>query len=279
MTRTNTIKVALAVALVLSWGQSPAGAITRRADRLDSQYTSLADNSFPYGGTVWGNGWLGSATLISPNWILTAAHVLSGTITFQTKTGTYNIVQQIAYPGLDIGLARLANPLNSISPIKLYSLNYGVEDGKPCTVMGAGQSGTGLTGEVESAGTRRAAQTYVYTNASAWGWGSENVLTWFRAPGQGAADLEGGSAHGDSGGGILLNVGGEWTIAGVMSQAWWGGGGGDTIGKYNTGGLYVRSAPLNTWITQYATDAVIVPEPASLAFVCMMGGMLLRRRR
>ena len=74
---------------------------------------------------------------------------------------------------------------------------------------------------------------------------SENLLTWFRRPENGAANLEGGSTNGDSGGGLLLNVDGEYAIAGVLSQAWFGGSGGSVIGQYNTGGVFVRSAPLN----------------------------------
>jgi hypothetical protein len=245
--------------VILLTTAADSSASTIRDDRSDSQYTALANNTHPYGGLILGNGWLGSGTLISPNWVLTAGHVLSGNITFQTSAGTYSVVQQVPYGALDIGLARLSSPITTIEPVSLYSLDFGVEDGQESIILGAGNTGTGITGQQGgTGGTRRAADTYVYANASAWGWGSENLLTWFRSPGNGAANLEGGSTQGDSGGGLLLNVDGEYAIAGVLTQAWSGGSGGSVIGQYDTGGVFVRSAPLNSWITQYATDAVLV---------------------
>jgi Trypsin/PEP-CTERM motif len=249
--------------LMLLMAGGPASAISIRHDRSDSQYTNLANNEHPYGGMVLGNGWVGSATLISPNWILTASHVLESNTTFYTTAGSRSIVQRVPYPdgSYDIGLARLDSPITTIDPVKLYSLNFGLEDDQDAIIIGAGNMGTGLTGQqAGTSGTRRAAETYVYANASEWGWSSHHLLTWFRAPGNGAAYLEGGSTQGDSGGGLLLNVDGEYAIAGVNSQSWSGGSGGDTYGKYDTGGVFVRSAPLNNWILSIATDAQVIEE-------------------
>ena len=162
-------------------------------------------------------------------------------------------------------MARLASPITSIEPIKLYDLQFGIEDGQAATILGAGNSGNGNSGQQSgTGGTRRAAQTYIHANADAWGWGSHRLLTWFRSPSGGAANLEGGSTNGDSGGGVLLNVNGEHAIAGVMQLVWWGGSTGSTTGQYNSGGVYVRSAPINDWILQHATDAVLIsdePDP------------------
>lgn len=262
----------------------PASAITRRHDRDDSQYISRANTDFPQAGYVSGPGWIGSGTLISPTWVLTAGHVADpSATTFVSPAGSASITNKYAYGVGDIGLVQLATPITSQDPIRLYDVGlFGIEDGQDAMIAGAGSAGTGLTGQLGgTAGTFRAAETYVYANADAWGWGSNQLLTWFRSPTGGAADLEGGSAQGDSGGGLFLNVGGQWSIAGVLSQAWWGGGGGDTIGKYDTGGVFVRSGtdPLLDWILSYATDAQVVPEPAGLTTVLVLATGLLRRRR
>ena len=98
---------------------APASAITTRHDRSNSLYTSFANDVHPYGGVMWGSGWLGSGTLISPTWVLTAGHVLSGNIQFETSAGTYSVVQQVSHLSYDIGLAKLSSPITTIDPVTI----------------------------------------------------------------------------------------------------------------------------------------------------------------
>lgn len=254
--------------VVLLAAVTPASSMTIRHDRDDQQYRDFADE-LAVGGALTG-AYVGSGTLISPTWVLTAKHVLSGVTTFRTSAGNYKVVEVVKHPTLDFGLARLETPVVDIDPVKLYSLDYGIDHGRDAVMMGAGQTGTGLTGQISlTSGGRRAGQTYVFANASSIGWSDTEVLTRFRAPNNGAADLEGGFTNGDSGGGLMFNVHGEYAIAGVLTTAWTVSG--KTYGEYVTGGGYTRSALLNDWIQTYATDAVILGhaplhEKANLVF-------------
>jgi hypothetical protein len=261
---------------------SNVSGITTRHDRSDSQYTSLATSVFPQAGYITGPGWIGSGTLISPTWVLTAGHVADpSATTFGSPAGSSSIINKYVWGGGDLGLVQLATPITSQDPIRLYDvLAFGDEVGQQAMLAGVGNTGTGLTGQQGgTAGTYRAAETDVYANADAWGWGSHQLLTYFRSPTGGADNLEGGSTQGDSGGGIFLNVGGEWAIAGVLSLAWYTGGS-ENIGKYDSGGVFVRSGtdPVLDWILSYATDAQVVPEPAALSALAL-GAVFIRRFR
>jgi len=230
--------------------------ITIRDDRAPSLYSSLASNTLPQTGSVTGNGWIGSGTLISPTWVLTAGHVADPTAnTFASTAGTRSIINRYQYPGLDIGLVKLNSPITSFTPIRLYNVNtFGTEVGKDVLIAGAGLQGTGLTGQQAPTGTFRAAQSLIEAFE-----GSDKFYTRFRTPGSGAADLEGSGVQGDSGGGVFLQVNSQWAIAGVQSQSYYSGGI-ENLGKYGSGGVYMRTgvnAILN-WVLSYATDAAIV---------------------
>jgi hypothetical protein len=262
----------------------PVYGLTIRADRPDSDYINLGATVVPQAGWVEGNGWIGSGTLISPTWVLTAGHVASGTATnFNSPAGYRTVINQYEYGnGIDVGLVQLSSPITNVKPVPLYSVDsFGIEDGQTAIIAGAGNTGTGLTGEQGgTSGGFRAGDSRVYANASQWTWPSSELLTWFLSPSEGGADLEAGSASGDSGGGLFLNVDGTWAIAAVQSQAWWVTGT-SSIGTYDSGGIYARTGtdPLLKWIMSYATDAHVVPEPTALSLFGLMGLILVRRKR
>jgi len=257
--------------------------ITIRADVPDSAYTAFVSDEFAFTGKIVGP-WLGSATLISPNWVLTAKHVLNSTssFTFSTVDGTSrSVVETINHPTLDLALGRLSSDITTVDPVKLFSYDYGNDYDLDVVVAGAGMTGTGLTGQLNGTqGTLRAAEQYALYHGDRWNWNSNYILTRFRSPERGAGLLEGGSAQGDSGGGLFIWVNGEYTLAGEMSLVWQDNTG--IYGVYDTsGGAYVNTAPYNDWITSYASNAIIIPEPSTFNFLAVFLSLFacLRQRR
>jgi len=252
-------------------------------------YRTLAKTTVPQVGSITDSAALGTRTLISPNWVLTAGHVTRGepAKTFTTaggitRTFDTSAAGRVEFGFLDVGLMRLSSPITEIAPMKLYSIaKYGVESGaigNSVLFGGAGNGGdgnTGQNGDHPLKGVPLVAQTRVTGVDTA-----NYIQTVFRTPADGALPLEGGVAQGDSGGGIYFNVNGEWAIAGVLSYA---GAEGDSsnIGKFGSSGGYAPTGAGGAldFILTHATDAQIVPEPASLGVLVTASLLALRRRR
>jgi len=141
----------------------------RRNDVPDSQYLALA-NAEPVfeavGQLAWsesGGGFFGSGTLITDQWVLTAAHNIDGSngagagisnLRFTAGSSTFNAAQWIAHPnwfaaggesnlfsGWDIGLVRLENPSAAITPAEIFTGSN--ELGQVGTIVGYGLTGVG----------------------------------------------------------------------------------------------------------------------------------------
>lgn len=243
-----------ALACCAGWA-TPAEAIVIRHDRFEQSHIDLAAQpQFQSVGTVSLDSSLyASAVLISPNFVLTAAHVgydpsnqlvtdasrYSFNFGGQVRTGTaFNIHPQYFHGfsslGYDIAVVQLNAPINSVVPAVLYSGS--AELNQQVTSVGYGLFGTGTTGinpsDPSTAGTRRGGTNIIdfpladpdFPNFGNW---SRDILLYdFDDPADGIpnmmgseipTDLEDNIAYGDSGGGSFMLTPDGWRLVGIHS--------------------------------------------------------------
>jgi len=232
----TTRRTVLSVLLICA-AAAQAGVI--RHDRADSLYTALAQQSRydSVGMFEWSSGpfsGLASGSLITSDWVLTAGHVVEdvnpAAMTFTVGGQVYNVAEYIAYPGYtgdssagnDLALVRLTAPVTNVTPAVLYTQTDEVD--RVTVVVGFGETGTGLTGNIDgTAGTKRAGENLIGGLGSVIGYSDNIILADLDYPDPGATgkaiclDLEYLAAPGDSGGGWFVEVSDQTYLAGVTS--------------------------------------------------------------
>jgi hypothetical protein len=232
--RRQLCTIAAVLLLAVGLGAVPAQAIVVRDAQNDSLYRTLG-SSTPYEsvgrfiGTTPTSGFLASGTLVAPEWVLTAAHVVdsANNLSFSIGGQTYRVDRTIVYPGwngnlwsgYDIGLVHLVKPVDNIEPAHLYTGSG--ELNQADTVVGFGKTGTGNSGDTICGGLKRAAQNVIsqIENKRLLVADFDNPLPPGAVPlgYSHALPLEGLIAPGDSGGGLFITTATGTYLAGVNS--------------------------------------------------------------
>lgn len=260
----------------------------------DSLYTSHATN-FPSVGKV-GNG---SGVLITPTWVLTAAHIPNAAMgTFQIGAQTQTVTQIVRHPlytninlGYDLALLRLASPMIGVTPTNIYTGSN--ELGAIVSITGYGSTGVGSSNNPQNPGTFRAGTNVVDLILDFDGGAQDaGLVVDFDAPeslhpggsrntlgGPTPTSLEYHLAPGDSGGATFIFENGQWLVAGInsgiASQFEWQGSGANEQYGYGAVSVMTRVSTFQTFIASISA----VPEPSSFALAALCIGVTAFAKR
>lgn len=278
----------LGVLVLMTFNPLQVLGVTIRDDQLDSGYLNLAISPeySPVGTLVNSWGYNGSGVLISPDWVLTAAHnlIAASSATFTINGTSYTSTQVVRHPswqngnpmaGYDFGLVHLSSSVAPVPPAALYQ---GLSEfGLTATFAGFGMTGTGLTGYQTLDNQKRAFQNLIDGD-----FGNPSLLLGSdfdhpRNPGDNdfgdptPLALEGAVAPGDSGGGVFITIGSQTYLAGVISFI--AGRDGNANSDYGDVSGFGRISAALPWINS------TIPEPSTSLLLAVGGSALLWGRR
>lgn len=220
-------------------------------------------SGFDWGCVCQFNG--SSAVAVDPYWLLTAAHVADdfGNTSVTVNGQTYNQVGEIYNPTADLALIQLDRALPGF--YSLYSGNYPTGNRLTGIMVGYGVTGTVVD-----------QYNYTFNNTTGKGterWGYNKIdgqFTYIGGTGKtnsgfrmyfNTADtsLEAGAGTGDSGGGVFVQDGGVWKLAGIMTDVSTGG---------SQDAVYaIDVQDYSSWISQ------TVPEPTTAVLLAGIGSV------
>jgi len=295
----TSLRHLLAVLVVVASVDATGLAGVIRHDTKDSLYLSLGNSPlYASVGQIYGvseqSAFYASGTLIDPQWVLTAGHVVDSvtSLTFSIAGAQYIASSWIAHPnwdgnllaGYDIGLVRLDQPVYTVEPAVRYTGSK--ELGNVATAVGFGMTGTGNSGAINFDGKKRGTQNVIDQL-----YNPRLLLADFDNPknrrdnSMGSAKplaLEGLIAPGDSGGGLFITTRDGTFLVGVHSfvAAW----DGNPNSDYGDISGHVRVSAFNSWIDSVISSgasissasassdgpqsaAAAVPEPSTIALL------------
>ncbi|MEM6750919.1 MAG: trypsin-like serine protease [Planctomycetota bacterium] len=241
--RSRTLLLAFCPAAIAMAAPDAFG-IVRRDDVADQVYLDAAlDSAYDAVGRIFTNEGQCSATLVAPNYILTAAHcfgppgvtpsaasfeieTLGGMQTIDLTGSTVHIHPEWTGSfgtGLDLALIELAAPITVVDPLLLSFSDRGSFIGQNAVHVGFGREGTGLTGALPGTeGDKRAGENRIDILASVTGGDRLYLTTDFDQPLNNvlnqALPTEYSAASGDSGGPLIVtDFFGDSRIAAVSS--------------------------------------------------------------